>query len=274
MKSSIFIKSYEKDRVWLTWCLRFLCKYWMGTPQIVIMAPNVMHGEIDAAMETGQSWKDGQPILYAYKFCEMEPWPNDYIGQQYFKMMADLYCDGQYITYLDSDTMLMRPLGLADLLVDDYRPKFYVTPYIRIPDAARWQEVVFDLFGERTKFEYMRRLPVTHHRHVVTACRSYLENKHQKQLREIVQPRSLFSEFNVLGHFAFTRHPSLYAFLDTDKVTIEPNWVEQYWSHGGISKERIEQFEGELRRDWSTDPLPSSNPQAQSEWANARYLID
>jgi len=250
MRHSIFIKSYPKDEPWLKWCLKFLSKYWRTPSELVIMAPNLMMENIE------NSWISGRSNFpWEYKFRPMDEWPNGYVGQQYFKMMADLYCSGEFITYFDSDAMLLKPLGLGDLLSGGAYPKVYATPYSKVGDAQCWRPVVQDMFGETADFEYMRRLPVTHHRSAIIACRIFLEDRFQRPLRDIMQPMQRFSEFNVLGHFCFTRMRDYYHWMNTEQVDIEPPWVEQFWSHGGLSAERETQFAGELERVLPKDYL-------------------
>jgi hypothetical protein len=216
MLSSLFIKTYEPDLKWLEWSLKFLDKNWQDISTLSIVAPANCLKRIEAF---GCELK---PTLFP-----MEEWSADgyrpefrhvagYLGQQYMKMVADCYCEGDFITFIDSDAMLTKPTILDDLLGPCDRPIIWTRPYgSSLGDANCWKRVVTQALMLEPELEFMRCHPFTYHRETLKNCRAHLERLHCCSLREIINRSApTFSEFNVLGFYAYVFESGRYDFRD------------------------------------------------------------
>lgn len=224
MTSSIFIKTYQPDLKWLEWSLKFLERNWQDwdSTELVICCPQ-------DCVETIKSWESPMKP----RFFTVPEWTDGYLGQQYRKMMADTYCEGDYITFIDSDAMLVEPTHLDDLF-GAAGPTVYYTPYgPEVGDANCWKPIVASVMHLDPKYEFMRRLPLTYARDTLDACRWHLQRLHGMTLENIFycqRPRH-FSEFNVIGFYAWVFERDCYDFRNTD-LGFPPGRVRQFWSYG------------------------------------------
>jgi hypothetical protein len=93
------------------------------------------------------------------------------------------------------------------------------------------------------------------------------------------QPHRLFSEFNVLGHFAEMHEPTGYIFLDLEHEPRPPNPASQNWSWGGITPAIFADLvalgvaDPASPPDFSRLPPPLEAPKPLGRWKRFRYAI-
>ena len=235
MRSSVFIKTFAPDLHWLEWCLRFLNKNWKGTSEFVICAPNDCSDRIKA-MES---------ILgHDISLAPMEQWENGYTHQQYMKMQADVYCSGEYISFIDSDAMLVRPTDFdTELMIGDKSVMWY-TEYSKIPGVG-WYHLVEQVLGMQPEYEFMRSFPITYHRSTISSCRAEIEAKHGMSLYDFMSSVRSWSEFNIMGFFAFVFQRHLYEWKNT--------WECPMHEHDAYRHDRVRQWHNRQDEQLCTD---------------------
>lgn len=238
MTSSVFIKTWQVDLRWLEWTFRFLSKNWKTESEFVVCAP----GDCLDAVK-GMTELLGHPINLA----PMEQWPEKgYLHQQYMKMNADLYCEGELISYIDSDAMLVMPTDVERDLCVDGKPIIWQTHYSKI--HTPWQPIVTKIMSLQPQHEYMRCMPITYHRSTPKQCREHLEKMHGMSLETLVRNSSIsWTEFNVMGFYAKVFQPNQYAWKDTNEMFLQEN-KQHHWH------DRVRQFHNII--DWHQGTVP------------------
>lgn len=238
MRSSVFIKTWQVDLRWLEWCFRFLKKNWLSESEFVVCAPNDCSDAIKGMTEL---------LGHPTRLCPMEQWgEKGYLHQQYIKMNADLYCDGELITYVDSDAMLVMPTDLEKDLCVDGKPIIWQTPYSQI--HTPWQPVVAKIMSLQPQHEYMRCFPITYLRSTPKQCREHLEKMHGMSLDVLIRNSSIsWTEFNVMGFYAKVFQGQLYSWKDTTEMFLQEN-KEHHWH------DRVRQFHNII--DWHQGTVP------------------
>lgn len=224
MKHAIFYKTYEPDLCWLEWSLKFLERYWHGDFRLVIAAPNFYRERVHDLVP--------KRLRHDYHFQALEEEYEGYLYQQYVKLMADVWCSADIITYFDSDLMLLRPTGLEDLC-ENGKPLIYFQSYKELESEGNhvpWQQIVFSVIGRQPQNEYMRVHPFTFHASTIFNLRQRLESLHGQRLYEVIKerPSRSFSEFNLLGYYASLYEQDKYTFKHAQHIF----WgrVKQYHS--------------------------------------------
>ena len=220
-KPHYLIRTYEKDRDWLMYCLASIRKWEPDIP-ITAVAP-VGHNV-------------GCPVTH------VEPQnPNGYIDQQYTKLNAHLYVPPEttHVIHVDSDCMMIGKL--SGMFVDG-RPLMLKTPYSQLDDQAKiWQGVTAHYVGFNPDYEYMRRMPLVYPIGIYAKVRDYLANLHGpwEEWFPKIEGRRL-SEFNILGAYAERFMPEEFHWIDTSKEDLPPLVARQGWSWGGLDAVREE----------------------------------
>lgn len=231
MTTSIFIRSYRNDREWLRYCLRALAKYAKGFCETVVVLPK---GD-EPHFENFDS--HGAKIVW---FDDL-PGPG-YLVAQYSKLMADTFCLGDRILFVDSDAILSKPCIPEDFLDGD-KPIHLLGHWSEVGDAICWKDVTKRAVGFEPPFEYMRCLPIIHDRRLFPIIREYMQATHGRSLGEYIQaqPRHEFSEFNVAGVLAHHFLPHLYTWRVANwEYDGYPRYFKQFWSYDGVDKHREE----------------------------------
>jgi hypothetical protein len=218
MTTDIFIRSYSGDFQWLAYALKSLNMRAKGFRDIHIVVPS------------------GQAHLLSHltleKVHECPVYSDDYLGQQITKMMADTYTDADFIMHFDSDTVLTADVT-PDTFIVDGKPINYYEPYTKLDDCP-WRPIVTDVLGWEPEYEFMRRHPFVYPRSIYHKLRGYLTEKYFISFEQYVMNRQYrsFSEFNVLGAYAWRYYKDLFDWRDPHN---NPTYVKQFWSWGGIN---------------------------------------
>lgn len=241
MKLSIFIETHRGDFEWFKWCTLFLNLNWKTECEIVVMAHPELRHDV-------QLHSNGLNIKFV-PYPEPE-WPNGYIYQQYWKMLASRYCEGEYIMSLDPDTILHQESSLEDWRQDD-KPIIWVERYDDIADKGvlYWKSCVKDVLGVDPDYEYMRLYPFIYHRSTLESCVNFIERRYNQPFRDVLleRPWNHFSEFNVLGCYCDVWEHDRYEFI---KYPGKPDLVFRHWNeHKHITNEIYTQLYGEAFPD-------------------------
>jgi Family of unknown function (DUF6492) len=217
MTSSVFIKTQLEDLGFLEWAFKFLKKNWLTESQFVISAPH----------DCTEPLKKLQDVLgHPIELAPMDQWPDKgYLHQQYMKMHADNYCNGEYITFMDSDAMLAMPTTLESLFIEG-KPIIWYTEYERL--NAPWKLLVSQVMALTPLHEFMRCFPFTYHRGTLKECRERIEQMHGCRIEDLMHNAPTWTEFNILGFHAFVFQRSLYTWRHTDEM-FTPEGLPHHW---------------------------------------------
>jgi hypothetical protein len=230
MTPAIFIRTYERDFEWLTYCLRSLAVH-APEVQTLVVAP------------TFQGFSAPPRDNLQFRFTA-EHHPDGYVDQQISKLLADVWIkrlvsDATHIVHLDSDTVLLDNLSS---LFKDGKPLMLRTPYAELcAEAQGWKAPTEKHLGFPVSHEYMRRFPLTYPIGHYARLRAHLGARHGsfQQWVQSIEGRRL-SEFNLLGAFAWEHARDEFVWVDTDTQELPPLIVKQHWSWGGVEKHRAE----------------------------------
>lgn len=204
--TDIFIKTYSGDREYHKYCLQSIDKFCTGFKNVVV--------------------REGEH-------------PRGYLFQQVEKLHADVHCDADYILITDSDTLFTMPVTPETYMVDG-KPIWLHTPFndemLFHAGTRAWFDVMTEFFGEEPNSEKMRRQPFFFPSWLPKKLREFCYEKHGVSIEEYVMSRKSFSEFNVLGHFAWLYHRDEFHWIDTSKDELPKLTVAQMWSHTPISQ--------------------------------------
>lgn len=214
MKSiDIFYKSYAKDFKLLQYSLMSLSKYVSGYRNVVVLIP-----ENEKHLFDTTNLFDNIIIHYISEYGNL------YLFQQVCKLNAYLYSDAECFLFADSDCIFNKPTNLQEFIKD--KPEILYTDYLKVGDAQCWRQPTEDFMHMPVRYEFMRRLPLTYHR-------STLENiaKENPNLEHTIMNSQRFSEFNVIGAYAFEYEKEKYSFVNTDNWEYTDPISTQLWSH-------------------------------------------
>lgn len=211
----LFIKSYKKDFWLLHIALETIRRNVTGYNSIILLIPEHEKHDFDT-----RNLPDRTLIHYV-----QENYSNGWMHQQVFKLQAYKYSNADYIMFSDSDCLADHPINLQDFIVDD-RPEILYTDWARVGDAVAWRAPTERFMKGTVDWEFMRRNNCVFHRSTLEAISQYEPN-----IETVVMNSEKFSEFNVIGAFAFKYERHKYNFINTDDWTyVEPRML-QVWSH-------------------------------------------
>lgn len=237
MKVSIFIRTYRADIKWLDYCLKSIHKNLTGCGEIVICIP------------TGQEHL--LKSLTAEKVIVCKTYKDDYIGQQVSKLEAYRHCKGEYILFVDSDVVFFPGADVRDYFKDNL-PVILYDKYENVGEAIVWKPVVEKLFKETVNFEFMRRAPQLFHKKTLE---NFSKSFSDIENYAISQPHRKFSEFNILGFYAWKNERENYKFIEAKFTTgsheneidsLPQNRSKQFWSWSGLTQSERNEIENTI----------------------------
>lgn len=225
MKVSIFIRSFEGDMPWLTYCLRSVHKFAMDFHEVVVAVPE--NTKVDH--------------LTKERVVFVKAGADDYVQQQVDKLHADLYCEGDAALNLDSDTILIGPVTPGDFMMNGEKPLWLMTPIEKVlsndPNTHAWKRAMTKFSGVDPQWEYMRRIGQMIPRWAYGCFREFCLRTHGKTFEQwAVEQNRECSEFNLIGQFLHLNFPNFIHFHDTT-YSLPEAVVKQYWSRGGLTDE-------------------------------------
>lgn len=213
MTIDILVKSYLKDFKLLKYSLESLKLNVTGYQNVIVVIPQ---------KDLHTFWANIR--LYDLPkntvIKTVNEYGNGYLFQQVCKLKAYEYSSADYIMFSDSDIIFDRKI---DISVND-KPEILYTDYLKVGDAICWKKPTENIMQKPIEFEFMRRNNLIYHR-------STLENiaKWQPNLEHIVMSSNIFSEFNLMGSYAFEFERDKYNFVNTDNWQYTPPLGTQLW---------------------------------------------
>lgn len=233
MNCAIFIRSYQNDFPWLSYCLRSLAKFSSGFSEIVIVVPNGHQFDLrHLTAERVIAVHDGQP---------------GYLCQQADKLNADIHCpNADFILHVDSDMVFTRPFS-PEYFLRDGKAVWAFTEWGNLPGQTEkkpWFHVMAKALQECPPHEFMRRCALMVPRWLYGDFREHLLSLHNLTMTQYVmnQPGNEFSEYNCLGFFAWLKHHEKFYWHDTRKEGHDWPFI-QNWSWGGLTDEIRDEIE-------------------------------
>lgn len=230
------------DLHWIPWVFRFLKRNWLSQSEFVVCAPM----DCSDALKSMQDILGG-PIL----IVEMEQWTDSlshrigWMHQQYVKHHADLYCQGDYITFIDSDCILLRPTDFEKHLMVGDKPVMWYAEFSKI--HAPWITLMGQVLAMESPYEFMRSFPLTYHKSTIANSRKHIEQMHGMPLHDFIRHKArTWSEFNCIGFYAYVFQNNLYEWMDTYAHTMHE---EEIYRH-----DRVRQFHNVY--DWNDGTIP------------------
>lgn len=233
METSIFIRTYAADILWLNFCLQSLRKYAHGHREIVVATPD--YKKIRANCDVRKCTLVEVPRYHA----------DDYIGQQITKLEADRYCAGaECILFWDSDTIAHRNFNMAEFFADNGKPIHTFREWENAGTAVCWRDVTAKVVGFDPPFEYMPQMPVIHRAEVLNGFRCYIEQVSGQAFHGAMAGAKALSEYNALGAYADRFQRDAYAWREAGPNDGFPRPAKQFWSKGP----RTPEIESEINR--------------------------
>ena len=221
----IVIRSYFRDFGWLHWALKSIHTFVRGYRHVILILP-------ESSMER---WKDELiPQGMSLQIVTCPQFRDDYLGQQVSKLYADQISTADYIIHVDSDCVFARPIGCGRDLFRKRKPiHIYRRESVR-PAIDGWRRSVETVLGIHTDKEFMVAMPAVYPRTIYQNLRQFIRAQHGMELSELVlaQRSDLFSEFSVLGAYAFSHMYDHFTWVEAEDESLV-NWpCIQFWSRG------------------------------------------
>lgn len=212
----IFYKTYEKDFKLLYYSLKSVIKNVAGYNRVIIIVPE---SEKDKFLKAGMELPPRTLIVYINEYG------SGYLFQQVCKINAHKYSNADFILFADSDCIFNRQINLLDYIRDG-KPEILYTDYNQLPDAKIWQEPTEKILGDKVDWEFMRRNCLVYHRATLINLHKWKPN-----LESIIMGSHRFSEFNLIGSYAYKYERNQYKWTNTDDWEYKPPKAEQLWSY-------------------------------------------
>ena len=227
MTIDIFIRTCAKDAAWIQLAVKSIRDRVTGYRSLIVTAPRADAPRISRAI--------GHAVI------QVEPFSDDYVGQQYTKLKATDHTYADVICYWDSDTVAAEQVDLRALLFSGDRLILHHVPFDGLNDGSEiWRAIMARDMGAVPDYEFMRRLPLAYHRSTLLGCVEHIERTHGLPLRAYMKrvPQRSFTEFNCLGAWAYQHERDRYDFrIDEAEAAEWKRCVRQFWSWGGITAE-------------------------------------
>ena len=242
MTTSIFIKTYPKDHIWLQYLLPSIEKYAEGFKDVVIVsdAGSVIPSEYLSSIKKFPVHTHYIPVPNQTKeYPQFDKMTGlGYLWQQYIKLSWHNICDADSALLLDSDEMLCKPMT-----PDDFKHNgAWIWTYRLWKDAGDakcWKQSTDQILGHRTPYEAMMVNGFVLTRSATINLLNYIYQKHDiSNLWELVVKKKMntFSEYNIYGSFIhMVNYPAYYYNIRND-IPLE-DCIIKHWSWGGITPE-------------------------------------
>ena len=220
----LFIRSYWKDLEWLSFCLQSIRRYCHGFRSVIVVVPM-----------SAKAWLKRAPLpdTAHVEFCR--DYPDDYLGQQVTKLLADTFSDADFFCHVDSDCVFCRRTTPEDLIVDG-RPRVLMRSCELLGRNRPWQAPTERFLGCPVLDDFMCHPPFTFPRWLYPRVRGRALAGHGTDIESyiIAQPQRGFSEYNVMGAYAWQNHHQDFVWIDVGAVPLPTPHCRWYWSWGGI----------------------------------------
>jgi hypothetical protein len=227
MKTAIFVRSYWKDLDWLELCLRSIGRYCYGFDEVVVAVP-----------ESSRHWVVRSPWLRGVRMFFCPNYPDDYLGQQVTKLLADRIVDAELIVHVDADCIFTRPTHPRDLAPAG-RPQVPTRPIAELGRHYPWRRPTEEFLGFSVGLDFMQQPPFVYPRWLYPLLRRHCCETHGLSIECYVgsRPTRGFSEFNALGAYAHRHHAQDFEFPHVCGGQAPSPHCDWYWSWGRLTPE-------------------------------------
>lgn len=242
--TDIFIKTYHKDFMWLSYCLRSIKKFASGFRDVVVVSDNDGH-------KIPQEILDIMPVKLIYhnvptKWPPKMRQPPGYFWQQVVKLNWTEFTDADSILILDSDLMFTDYVTPASFKNKDGKWLWNYRDWNLAGPAKCWKEPTEALLNFEAKYEAMLCVPFVFDRTTTVNFIKYVKEQHgATELFDVFFKYNmiLLSEFNAYGSFILKFDSTAYCPLINQA---RPPLVRITWSYGGLSENEKETRESIL----------------------------
>ncbi len=221
----VVIRSYFRDFPWLQLALASIHAFLRGYRQVLLILPE----------SSTDRWKESLiPNGLPLRLVTCEDYIDDYLGQQVSKLYADEFTDADYLVHLDSDCVFVRPTVVWQDLFREEKPiHIYRNRSVR-PTIDGWRNSIPNVLGINTKREFMVTLPTIYPRDIYGELRQFVLLHHGIKFSDLVlsQRPDQFSEFSVLGAYAFQYMKCYFSWVDADTEPLDDWPCIQFWGRG------------------------------------------
>jgi hypothetical protein len=218
---SLFCRTYDGDAEWLAKSLPTWIDNVKGIDRIIVGGIPGQCKEVRAVCDK-----------YGVEFVpdnESALVHTGYVNQQLTKMRADLFCDSEYVMFVDADTICYREHNIALWFSGD-KPILCHSDWSQVGQAKCWLDPMVRALGWKPPYEFMRRLPLIYRTDTIRNCREYMEDFHSVPLWLYMSNLPTFTEFNVIGAYAYEYEREKYAWWCPDGQPPFDNPFKQYWT--------------------------------------------
>ena len=179
------------------------------------------------------------------EFCD--DYADDYLGQQVSKLHADRFTDADLICHVDSDCIFIRPTTPDDIAPDGI-PRVYTKPVPELPRHWPWTRPTEAFLGWTPTHDFLQCPPFTFPAWLYREVRDFCSKRKHTGIVEWVlsRPARGFSEFNVLGAYAYALHPESFLWLRAAEIGEHERVCHWYWSWGGLDTDTRNELEAIL----------------------------
>ena len=240
---TIFIKSYPKDFRFLKYCLMSIQKFVTGYEEIVLLLPSDCSIPIWFA-----DFTDLKISIHTIKESG-----NGYMFQQLCKLNAWKYTRDEKIMFVDSDYLFDKQVDVSKI-----ETTILYTHYNNAGDAICWKLPTEKAMAINVEYEFMQRMPLVYWRKTLTSLANYLVKIHNVSVDYYVMNQTSFSEFNLIGAYAWNFEKENYEWLEkegsfiktkNDIDVVSARWGLpfdlgiQFWSHAKKDGDKYQQYE-------------------------------
>lgn len=226
MTHSLFCRTYDKDLPWLHELFRSIDKFENGFNEIVVQCDTKDRKAVEQVVANRAIVRHRAP------YHEL-----GYRSQQGAKLSADLFCSGEFITFIDSDCVFTQPTTPMSFFHDG-KPTLLYTPYDKVGDAICWKASTEHVVRVPAEYEFMRRHGLTYPRETFEMFRRHVQKHHGVQdAVAFCMGVNQISEFNVLGSFCWNFQREAFSWFNTENNDYPPSPIHQFWSYGSITPE-------------------------------------
>src|ERR1019366_311999 len=228
----LFTKTWEQDLVWLNWAFRSIYKF--CDEQIVwhIVVEDDMRGEVrriadECAKDINTPHRHEVIIHGLVAWPELSAIKDDYMGQQWVKMMAHRVIGDDLVWAWDSDVCAQRHFTEANFLGKNGLPIYWFSEIDRLKSCENnaTGATFYDIFCKRAKVlesmfsckvsrEWMRCMPIPLIGSILKKGSEH--SAWGKAFQECVAGNHMFSEFNVIAQYAYIYFNNSFDWKDED----------------------------------------------------------
>jgi len=206
MKVAIVTIAYDNDLEFLKYNIRSIKKYCHGYTRHCVILDN------DQSCDKTKRYLDG--INYPYVVDDLaHEIEHGYIRQQYMKLRCDLHTqDCDYVCHVDSDSIFTKHNDPTVFFIDN-KPVIVISSYDTLIQNRRehndhhsienWRNSTSDAVGFFVDYEFMAQMPLVYPVKIFKKVRDHLEQYHEKTLYNQLKTINTFSEYNVIGAYAY-----------------------------------------------------------------------